>query len=123
MTAAEKVLQLCEEKGIRISRLEKDLGFSNAYVKSLANGRGKIPTDRLNKIADYLGVSRSEIDPENFRDADEGLFALPEENPFAEIMQYLSGISREDLTALTAQAKRLYLYNRKMKELIERKDA
>jgi transcriptional regulator with XRE-family HTH domain len=123
MTAAEKVLQLCEEKGIKISRLEKDLGFSNAYVKGLANGKGKIPTDRLTKIAGYLGVSRADIDPENFGEKDEKLFTLSEENPFAEIMQYLSGISREDLTALTAQAKRLYLYNRKMKELIERKDA
>lgn len=49
------VRQLCKERGIAISKLEKECGFSNGYIRGLREG--KFPADRLKIIADYLDVS------------------------------------------------------------------
>lgn len=46
----ELVKAICESRGIAISRLERDCGFSNA---SISNARD-LTTDRLRKIAVYL---------------------------------------------------------------------
>ena len=55
MSIVERVKQLCKERKIAIYRLEKDCGFANGYLSGLK--KGTIPPDRLQKIADYLGVS------------------------------------------------------------------
>ncbi|MCJ7837478.1 helix-turn-helix domain-containing protein [Cuneatibacter sp. NSJ-177] len=55
MSSVDKVKVLCKEKKIPISKLEKELGFSNGYIGQLK--KGVFPDDRLKKIADYLGVS------------------------------------------------------------------
>jgi transcriptional regulator with XRE-family HTH domain len=53
MTGVEYVRDLCKQKGIAISKLEKDLGFSNGYLnpKKMDN----IPYDRALLIYKYLG--------------------------------------------------------------------
>ena len=55
MNSVERVKQLCKERKIPISKLEKDLGFSNGYIGQLR--KGVFPSDRLVIIADYFGVS------------------------------------------------------------------
>lgn len=55
MNSVERVRELCAQRGIAISRLEKDCGFANGYIRGLREG--KFPADRLRKIADYLEVS------------------------------------------------------------------
>lgn len=57
MDCVERIKKLCAEKGIAIARLEKDCGFANGYISGLR--RGTMPADRLQKVADYLGVSPS----------------------------------------------------------------
>lgn len=57
MDSVELVKILCKEKNIPISRLEKDCGFSNGYIRKLKEG--KFPSDRLPIIAKYLDVSVS----------------------------------------------------------------
>lgn len=54
MNQVEKVKKMCKERGVRISKLEKDLGFSNGYIGQLK--RGTFPADRLEKIASYFRV-------------------------------------------------------------------
>lgn len=54
MTSVERVRQVCKEKKIPISRLERDLGYSNGYIGQLR--KGVFPTDRLVEIARYLSV-------------------------------------------------------------------
>lgn len=67
MNSVEKVKSLCKERKIPISRLEKDLGFSNGYIGQLR--KGVFPDDRLVQIAEYLSVSVeyliSGVDPKN----------------------------------------------------------
>lgn len=55
MTSVERVKAICKERRIAISRLEKDLGFSNGYIGQLR--KGVLPDDRLRMIADYLNVT------------------------------------------------------------------
>lgn len=54
MNSVERVRQVCKEKKIPISRLERDLGYSNGYIGQLR--KGVFPTDRLVEIARYLSV-------------------------------------------------------------------
>lgn len=55
MNSVERVKALCKERKIAISRLEKDLGFSNGYIGQLK--KGVFPDDRLKMIANYFDVS------------------------------------------------------------------
>lgn len=55
MDTIERIKAICKERGIAISRLERECGFSNGYIRGLREG--KIPSDRLLKVADYLGLS------------------------------------------------------------------
>ena len=54
MNSVELVKSICKERKIPISKLEKDLGFSNGDIAQLR--KGTFPADRLSRIADYLGV-------------------------------------------------------------------
>lgn len=55
MNSVERVKAICKERGIPISKLERELGYSNAYISQLR--KGKFPADRLHQIAEYLNVS------------------------------------------------------------------
>ena len=55
MNVVDRIRLLCDERGIAISRLEKDLGFSNGYIRSLR--RGIMPIERMEKVADYFGTT------------------------------------------------------------------
>ena len=55
MNSVERVKMLCKERRIPISKLEKDLGYSNGYIGQLR--KGTFPADRLKKISEYLDVS------------------------------------------------------------------
>lgn len=55
MDSVELVKKICKERNIAISRLERDCGFSNGYIRRLKEG--KFPSDRLQIIANYLDVS------------------------------------------------------------------
>jgi transcriptional regulator with XRE-family HTH domain len=55
MNSVERVRAICSERRIPISRLERDLGFSNGYIAQLR--KGVFPADRLAMIAEYLGLT------------------------------------------------------------------
>ena len=55
MNSVERVKSLSKERRIPISRLEKDLGYSNGYIGQLR--KGVFPSDRLQQIAEYLNVT------------------------------------------------------------------
>lgn len=54
MNTVERIKSICKERQIPISKLEKDLGFSNAYISGLR--KGTLPDDRLRLVADYFEV-------------------------------------------------------------------
>ena len=55
MNSVERVRQICKERKIAISKLEKDLGFGNGYIGQLK--RGVFTAERLDAIAEYLSVT------------------------------------------------------------------
>lgn len=55
MNTIDRIHELLRECKIPVARLEKDCGFSNGYIRALRDG--KLPADRLFKVADYLSVS------------------------------------------------------------------
>lgn len=54
MNTVEKIKLICSQRKIAISRLERECGFANGYIRSLRSG--VIPSDRLQIVADYLDV-------------------------------------------------------------------
>nr|DAO88954.1 MAG TPA: repressor protein [Caudoviricetes sp.] len=63
MSTVDKVKRICKNRKIPISRLEKDLGFSNGYINQLR--KGTFPSDRLALISKYLDVPISELLEDN----------------------------------------------------------
>lgn len=55
MNSVERVKEICKNRKIPISKLEKELGFSNGYISQLR--KGVFPADRLEKISIFLGVT------------------------------------------------------------------
>ena len=55
MNAIDRIKAICRERHIAISKLERDLGFANAYISQIKTGNMR--ADRLSAVADYLGVS------------------------------------------------------------------
>ena len=55
MSTYERIKELCDKKGIAQTALEKELGFGRGSIGKLRNGN--TTAERLQKIADYFGVS------------------------------------------------------------------
>lgn len=61
MNSVEMVLNILKERNIPVSRLERECGFSNGYLKQLK--KGSIPAGRLMQIANYLSVDFKSLLP------------------------------------------------------------
>lgn len=55
MDTIERIKAICKERKIAISKLEKECGFANGYIRNLREG--KLPADRLFTIAAFLNVA------------------------------------------------------------------
>ena len=90
-----RIKELCKRREISLSRLERECGFSNSYLTNLR--AGKMPADRLQKVADYFGVSTKFL----LTGEEDEEYYSPEAK---EIMQDIH--DREDLRALFHVAKK-----------------
>lgn len=57
--SVEFVRQVCRERGIAISQLEKECGFSNGYLNP--KKMSKLPYDRAQAIGKYLNLTPERI--------------------------------------------------------------
>ena len=83
MNTVDKVKSLCKTRKIPISRLERDLGFSNGYIGQLKNGT--FPNDRLVAISDYLKIPIDEL----LGDENSGQLTSKDERDIAKDMEQL----------------------------------
>ena len=60
-SSVQYVRDLCRSRGIPVSQLERESGFSNCYLNPRKLSR--LPYDRAQAIARYLGVSVNAILP------------------------------------------------------------
>ena len=78
----DRVKKICKERKIPISKLERELGFSNGYISQLK--KGVFPSDRLILIANYLQVSTeflmNGVDDDGLTDKDNRDIARDMEN-------------------------------------------
>lgn len=98
MNSVERVKAICKERKIAISKIEKDLGFSNGYIGQLR--KGVFPADRLMAIADYLELSVDYLatgeEAEKEKPAQESGLSVDE------IKEAFRGKSFEELTEILA---------------------
>lgn len=94
-TVVENIREICKQKNIRISKIEKDLGFGNGYLN--AKRGTDIPASRLNMIANYLDVSIDDLigrkTEETATIADDGF--TPDEKEFIRLLRMLPRESQE----------------------------
>ena len=55
----DKIVSLCNERGITVAKLEKECGFGNATIRSW--GESDPGAKKLKTVADYFGVTVDEI--------------------------------------------------------------
>lgn len=67
--SVDEVKKICKKRKIPISRLEKDCGFSNGYIRGLREGN--FPADRLLRISKYLNLSVEYLTTGNMPDYSE----------------------------------------------------
>lgn len=97
MNSVERVKSICKERKIPISKVERDLGYANGYIGQLK--KGVFPADRLQDIAEYLGVSSEYL--LNGDEKEENKYYINEET--AEMAQAL--FENHDLRVLFDAAK------------------
>ena len=71
MNSVERVKEICKERGIPISKLEKACDFGNGYIGQLK--KGSFPADRLATIANKLNLSTDfflETNPSPYSEAE-----------------------------------------------------
>lgn len=108
MEIVERVRLLCKEKGIAISKMEKDLGYGNGYFnpKKLK----AIPSGRLTEIAEYLCVSVNELlgetDKEYYFDPETAQIAqqIYEDKELRALFDAARDISPEDMKTVYSVA-------------------
>ncbi len=61
MSTYQNICDLCRQRGITVSRLEKELGLSNGYVGHLRDVKHSPSYSRIALIADYFGVGIKSI--------------------------------------------------------------
>lgn len=57
-TVYERILELCQQKGVTPGKMCNDLGYSRNTMTALKTGRSTtLKLDKAQRIADYFGVS------------------------------------------------------------------
>lgn len=60
-TSVQKILDICEARGVTISRVLDSLGLSRSLGSQWKAGKQKPSADKLQRIADYFGVSVDDL--------------------------------------------------------------
>ena len=109
MTTVDRVKELCKQRQIPISRLEKDLGFSNGYIGQLK--KGTFPDDRLSKIAEYFGVDTNYLIHGDKYGETKNPPSILDDGQVPEGYEQLTPDNRELVDALIAQLAKSQLKN------------
>lgn len=72
MSVYDAIKTLCDKKGLAMTALEKELGFGRGSIGKLKHG-SNTTAERLQKIADYFGISVENLLSGNVQAYDPGL--------------------------------------------------
>lgn len=111
MNSVDRVKKICKERKIPISKLERELGFSNGYISQLK--KGVFPSDRLILIANYLQVSTeflmNGVDDDGLTDKDNRDIARDMENIRSKLLSGSDGPLSYDGEPIPAEDAELLL--------------
>lgn len=109
MNTVDRIKQICKERKIPISKLERDCGFANGYIGQLK--RGTIQDNRLKIISKYFNVPVDYLlGAENYKhdlDTNTWVYEIPREDM----------LIIEKAMLNTDTSKRLVAYAKKLIEL------
>jgi len=88
MNMVEKIKSICKERNIAISKMERECGFANGYIRSL--GKGKLPADRLDIVEKYLNVPHSMFIESEYQLSDIKVLEKPSETDLELLKAYHS---------------------------------
>lgn len=100
-TQVERIRRICEEKGIRVTVMERDLGYGRGFLnpKKIKT----VPAQRLVEIATYLNVSVQYLATGEKSDNEDLLDYLQmiKDNPGLRVLlDHTKNASREDIEAV-----------------------
>jgi len=72
MTSVEKVVSILKYRKIPVSKMERECGFGNGYIRQLK--KGSIPAGRLAKMAEYLDIPFKYLLPDSEESFDPSIF-------------------------------------------------
>ena len=91
----ENIKRIAKEKGVKITQMENDLGFSEHYISKWDKYNPSI--DKVVAVADYLGVSIDTL---------VGYEGNPDQD-MKHLMDTVTWLSKEDIAALIVVAEQL----------------
>lgn len=102
---ARRISQYMDMFGMSQTELAKELNVSNATVSDWVHGKKCPRMDKIDRMAELFGCSRSDImDPDK-----------PGQTPFDTKVQFIVEVAQADPDNLT----RIFAYAQKLKELME----
>lgn len=70
MTMYERIVELCNEKGIRPAEMCRETGIQRSIISDLKHGRtNQLSTSTLKKLADFFEVSLGYFEPDDTVDS------------------------------------------------------
>lgn len=124
MNGVEYVRDFCKKKGIAISKLERDLGYSNGYLNPKKNT--KIGYDRAVEIAEYLQCDIEKIlgkkPPFVIQRPEKATSDVLYGDGASLLLTAFSLLNDENKTRLAEYAKQLYVLQEMAKEEKENRD-
>ena len=98
----DRIKALCKAQNTSVTKLEAALGFGNGTIGKWRNAKGAPPADRLQKVADALGVTTDYIlMGDEKKPAQEGELSKTQ----MEAVELIKGMSDDQLRVFIATAK------------------
>ena len=114
MTIGERIKNAREDKGITLEDLAKTVGLNRSTLSRYETGTiAGIPSDRIEAIADALGVTPAylmgwdEPTDDSYSEIRAELDALRRDPTLRVLLSASEGLTREDLEMVIAMAKRM----------------
>ena len=86
MSTYDRIKKLCDDRGIAVTALEKEIGFGRGSIGKMKNVGTRTRIDRIQKIADYFGVPVGYLMEEDERQTDEPYYLNEETRRMAQFL-------------------------------------
>ena len=104
MTPVEQVRSICRERGIAVSQLERECGFSNGYLNP--KKLHKLPYDRAVRVAEYLDLPVQSLLEGEHDGAGAPAAVIPDSFTYA-MLHESESLTPEDKALLLSMARQL----------------